>query len=72
MDTQAVKLETAPEFSLRGAFAGKATIKVPPPLNTASQLFSLNNVLKQTTAMILAGGQGERLFPLTRDREVLA
>ena len=29
---------------------------------------SLTNALRQTTAMILAGGQGERLAPLTRDR----
>lgn len=31
-------------------------------------LFSLSNALKHTTVMILAGGQGERLAPLTRDR----
>jgi len=68
MDTQAVKLDGAIEFSLRGSFARKATTMASPSLKTAFQPFSLNNVLKQTTAMILAGGQGERLFPLTRDR----
>ncbi len=68
MDTQAVKLDGAIEFSLRGSFGGKAATMAAQSLKTASQPFSLNNVLKQTTAMILAGGQGERLFPLTRDR----
>jgi len=28
----------------------------------------LHRLLKRTVAMVLAGGQGERLFPLTRDR----
>ncbi len=31
-------------------------------------LHQLNEALRSTTAMVLAGGQGERLSPLTRDR----
>src|SRR5713101_8640423 len=68
MDTQAVKLDGAIEFSLRGSFGRKATTMASQSLKTTFHPFSLNNVLKQTTAMILAGGQGERLSPLTRDR----
>src|SRR5215510_10147887 len=68
MDTQAVKPDAAIEFSLRGSCEGKTTTVALQSLKTASQPFSLNTVLKQTTAMILAGGQGERLSPLTRDR----
>jgi len=68
MDTQAVKLDDAIEFSLRGSFGAKAMTLASHARTTASQPFSLNSVLKQTTAMILAGGQGERLSPLTRDR----
>jgi nucleotidyltransferase-like protein len=68
MDTHAVTLEEAVDFSLRGSFGGKAMARTSLSGKAAYQPFSLNDVLKQTTAMILAGGQGERLFPLTRDR----
>ena len=68
MDTQAIKLDNAGEFSLRGSFERKAATRAMQSLKTASQPLFLNQVLKQTTAMILAGGQGERLSPLTRDR----
>ena len=68
MDTRVVTLEEAVDFSLRGSFGGKAMAGTLPLSKAAYQPFSLNDVLKQTTAMILAGGQGERLFPLTRDR----
>src|SRR5712691_9875719 len=68
MDTQAVKLDDAIEFSLRGSFGAKAMTMASHARTTASQPFFLNTVLQQTTAMTLAGGQGERLSPLTRDR----
>ena len=31
-------------------------------------LTTTTDVLRRTTVMLLAGGQGERLYPLTRDR----
>ncbi len=68
MDTQAIKLDNAIESSLHGSFGRQAATMALLSLETASQPRSLNNVLKQTPAMILAVGQGERLSPLTRDR----
>src|SRR5215831_12789696 len=68
MDTQAIKLDNAIESSLRGSFGRQAATMALSSLKSASQPRSLNNVLKQTPAMILAGGQGERLSPPTRDR----
>ncbi len=68
MDTQTVTLNNAFELSLHGSYRANTATLPLPSRNTSSPLFSLNSVLKHTTAMILAGGQGERLSPLTRDR----
>lgn len=54
-------LDSATEFSFRGSLGGKME-RLP------SSVQSLTGALRQTTAMVLAGGQGERLLPLTRDR----
>lgn len=61
MDTQILSLDRARDFSLYGSVGRIAKPQRPHPL-------SLNSVLRQTSTMILAGGQGERLSPLTRDR----
>jgi len=62
MDTRTVlQLDSATDFSFRGSHGRRME-------RHTVTLQSLTNALKQTTAMILAGGQGERLAPLTRDR----
>jgi len=61
MDTQVLTLDRARNFSLYGSVGQVAKPQRSNPL-------SLNSVLRQTSTMILAGGQGERLSPLTRDR----
>ena len=62
MDTRTfLRLDSATDFSFRGSHGRRMerqTVTVQ----------SLTSALRQTTAMILAGGQGERLAPLTRDR----
>ena len=62
MDTRTfLQLDSATDFSLRGSY-GRRIERQPVTFQ------SLASALKQTSAMILAGGQGERLTPLTRDR----
>ena len=62
MDTRTFyQLDSATDFSFRGSH-GRTMERQPVTLH------SLSSALKQTSAMILAGGQGERLAPLTRDR----
>lgn len=61
MDNQATELRPMLESSLMASEDGKGT-----PLSSPAPHLSV--VLKRTVAMILAGGQGERLYPLTRDR----
>src|SRR5262245_61941529 len=62
MDTRTfMQLDSATDFSFRGSHGQsmeRQTVTVQ----------SLTNALRQTTAMILAGGQGERLAPLICDR----
>lgn len=60
MDTRALYLDRTVDFSFRGAYS--------PQARPTSSPQSLNSMLKHSTTMILAGGQGERLHPLTRDR----
>ncbi len=38
------------------------------PLSRGITARGQESALQQTTVMILAGGQGERLYPLTKDR----
>jgi hypothetical protein len=61
MDTQTLTLDHMRDFSLYSSVG-----QVAQPQRSTS--LSLTSVLRQTSTMILAGGQGERLSPLTRDR----
>jgi hypothetical protein len=61
IDTQRLTLDRARDFSLYGSVG-----QVAKPQR--SNLLNLNSVLRQTSTMILAGGQGERLSPLTGNR----
>lgn len=63
MEAKALTLNRAFDFSPSGSVGQVATPQHSHPLN-----LSLSSVLRQTSTMILAGGQGERLSPLTRDR----
>ncbi|HVF84358.1 MAG TPA: sugar phosphate nucleotidyltransferase, partial [Abditibacteriaceae bacterium] len=51
--------------------SGEARVENPnyaPTMRLGLAARGLESALQQTTVMILAGGQGERLYPLTRDR----
>lgn len=63
MERQALTLDNTFNFSRSGSLGQVGASQRSNPLS-----LSLNNVLRQTLTMILAGGQGERLSPLTRDR----
>src|SRR5438094_5319830 len=51
-----------PAAAPNGHRGGTGVAESMPPLH------QLNEALRNTIAMVLAGGQGERLSPLTRDR----
>ncbi len=68
MNTAIVARQDSSTFALRGVSHENPFLTPTPTTKKTPPVRSLTSVLRQTTAMILAGGQGERLSPLTRDR----
>ncbi|HVF11219.1 MAG TPA: sugar phosphate nucleotidyltransferase, partial [Abditibacteriaceae bacterium] len=58
----------APELSRVDIYARPGTIHFAPTISRGVTARGQESVLQRTMVMLLAGGQGERLYPLTRDR----
>ena len=49
-------------------YANPAAVHFAPTISRGANVRGQNSALQNTIVMLLAGGQGERLYPLTRDR----
>jgi hypothetical protein len=72
MNTATVARNDSGNLLLRITSNERPFITITLPVRKIPHQRSLTSVLRQTTAMILAGGQGERLSLLTCDRTKLA
>lgn len=63
-ETPEAPLETSPV----DLYARPHDVRFAPTLSRGAQVRGQESALQNTLVMLLAGGQGERLYPLTRDR----
>ena len=67
-ENSAVSRETTENSSPVDAYARPADVHFAPTISRGVRVRGQQSPLQNTIVMLLAGGQGERLYPLTRDR----